>query len=140
MIISGIEELVESSDPVDEPGADRGVSERYKAVLSVVCGWRRVVGLGKVFEVSLGEGINVGAIDRSLEMSSSSDMWPYMEKNDVKESDLVCLRLEELMPPNMGMGWPLSSTPSCVVEDLSATASSRQTVGIDVSGCVLLGR
>lgn len=33
MIISGIEELVESSDPVDEPGADRGVSERYK-----ICG------------------------------------------------------------------------------------------------------
>lgn len=59
--------------------------------------------LGKVFEVPLGKKIDVEATDRSLEMSSSSDMWPYMEKSDVTESVLVCSQPKESMAPSTGV-------------------------------------
>lgn len=98
------------------------------------------MGLGELFEVSLGKKINVEATDRSLEMSSSSDMWPYMEKSDVTESVLVCSRPKGLMAPSAVVWWSLSSPPSGVINDLSTAVLSRRTVGVDVSDCALFGR
>lgn len=88
----------------------------------------------------MGKKIDAEATDRSLEMSSSSDMWPYMEKSDVTESVLVCLRPKELMAPSKGVWWSLSSAPSWVVDDLSSTVLSRRAIGVDVSDCALFRR